>query len=501
VSRQPLFPKILIANRGEIAIRIIRACRELSIRPVSIYSPVDRSALHVRYGAEAYPVTSYLDMESVIGAAKKAGAAAIHPGYGFMAESPVFAQAVEDAGLIFIGPPPEAIRLMGSKVTARKLAEAAGAPIIPGTTLVLNSGEEVARAARDLGLPVILKADAGGGGKGMRLIRNGSEIESAFRLARSEAEGAFGSGSVYLEKYLEEPRHIEIQVLGDAHGNLVTLGERECSIQRRHQKIIEECPSSVVTPELRAALSEAALKIVAAAGYRSAGTVEFLLDKHGKFYFMEMNTRLQVEHPVTELVTGIDLVKEMIRVAAGEPISVAAQEITLHGSAIECRIYAEDPDNNFMPCPGKVTTLRIPGGPGVRDETGVYEGYTVPVDYDPLISKLVCWGRDRPEAIRRMKRCLREMVVAGIRTTIPFLRQMMDHPDFLAGRLSTHFIDQVFTLDQAAREPVYEDIAVTLAAIEGYRRIKESVVRPEGREGAPSSPWRHLHRVRGLRGV
>jgi acetyl-CoA carboxylase biotin carboxylase subunit len=442
-----MFKKILIANRGEIAVRVIRACREMDIAAVAVYSEADASALHVRLADEAYMIgpapssESYLRIERVIEAARLSRAEAIHPGYGFLAENADFARAVGDAGLVFIGPTPEAMELMGSKTSARRAAIAAGAPVVPGTTEALSSIEDARETAARIGYPIMLKAAAGGGGKGMRLVSEESEIASAFETARSEAASAFGDESVYMEKVVERPRHIEIQVFSDTQGNFVHLGERECSIQRRHQKVIEECPSPINDSTLRERMGAAAVEIARSASYVGAGTVEFLVsDVTRDFYFLEMNTRLQVEHPVTELVTGFDLVREQIRVASGLPLSFAQEDVRWTGHAVECRVYAEDPEQNFMPSPGRITSLRLPTGPGVRDDGGVYEGAEVSIYYDPMISKLATWGRTRVEAIERMRRALAEYEVGGIKTTLPFFREVMRDEEFVAGRLDTGFI-------------------------------------------------------------
>ena len=490
------FGKILIANRGEIVVRIIRACRELGIRTVSVYSEADREALHVFWADEARLIgpppsrESYLSIERIVEAARASGAEAIHPGYGFLSENPAFAEACQAAGLVFIGPPPAAIRTMGDKVAARRVAAAAGVPTVPGAGAAVGSDEEAARVAQEIGFPVMVKAVMGGGGKGMRLVRDPQGLSLALRLARSEAKAAFGDPAIYLEKYLEEPRHIEIQLLADSHGKVIHLGERECSIQRRHQKLIEECPSSFLDEPLRQVMGEAACRVAASVGYINAGTVEFLVDRERRFYFLEMNTRLQVEHPVTELVTGIDMVKEQLRVAAGEKLGYDQEDVRWRGWAIECRIYAEDPSNNFLPSPGRITKLRTPGGPWIRDDSGVYEGYEVPIFYDPLISKLVVWGRDREEAIRRMARALSEYQVVGIRTTIPFHRQVMRHPDFIAGRLHTHFIETSFAKEAAVQAGSHEQIAIIAAALHAYRRER----RPPPPLAPPSSPWRFSFR-------
>src|SRR5262245_31458075 len=436
--------KVLIANRGEIAVRIIRACREMGLSPVAVYSECDRMALHVRYADEAYaiggsaPRESYLRIDRLLDAARASGADAVHPGYGFLAENEDFAAAVRDAGLTFIGPTPEAIALMGSKTAARAAAVAAGVPVVPGIDTPLAADvpdEDIARIADGVGYPLLVKAVAGGGGKGMRTVTSAGELANAIRAARSEAGTAFGDTAVYLERRLLRPRHIEVQLIADHHGTVLPFVERECSIQRRHQKVVEESPSLAVTPEIRRAITAAAASVAQAAGYTNAGTIEFLLDEDGRFYFLEMNTRLQVEHPITELVTGVDLVQQQIRVARGERLELDPERLlTPYGHAIECRIYAEDPDNNFLPSPGRIVDLRAPAGPGIRVDSGVTAGLDVPIFYDPMISKVAAWAEDRPGAVARMRRALAEYVVAGIRTTLPFFRWLLEQPDFAAGR-------------------------------------------------------------------
>src|ERR1700690_2774158 len=407
-----MFKKILIANRGEIAVRIQRACREMGIAAVAVYSDVDRAALHVRKADEAYPIgpapaaESYLRMDKILDIAKRSGAEAIHPGYGFLSENAKFAQACADAGVKFIGPSPYSMNLMGSKTSARRQMEKAGGPFVPGTSRGLASAEEGEQVAERIGYPVMLKAAAGGGGKGMRLVHTSAELKSALESAQSEAQRSFGDNEVYIEKAIVNPRHIEVQVLADEHGNTVYLGERECSIQRRHQKVLEEAPSPIVDPEMRSRMGEVAVRVAKAARYCNAGTVEFLVDAEKNFYFLEMNTRLQVEHPVTELITGLDLVHLQIRIAAGEKLPFRQEDVVLRGHAIECRIYAEDADNNFFPSPGKIETLLTPEGPGIRLDNGVYTGWTVPIDYDPLLAKLVAYGEDRQQAISRLARAL-----------------------------------------------------------------------------------------------
>ena len=497
-----MFKKVLIANRGEIAVRVLRACREMGIAPVAVYSEADRGALHVRMADEAYAIgpspssQSYLSIEKILDVARRSGADAVHPGYGFLSENAVFAQACADAGLTFIGPSPKSIALMGSKVGSRKAVAQYGVPMIPGAMDPVADPDEARRVAQSLGYPVMVKASAGGGGKGMRIVHSEAELASALQTTAAEAQAAFGDGAVYIEKVIERPRHIEIQVLADHHGNAVFLGERECTIQRRHQKVIEECPSPVVDSELRRRLGEAALNVVRAAVYYNAGTVEFLVDAHGRFYFLEMNTRLQVEHPVTEMVTGVDLVKEQIRIAAGAALNLQQQDITLKGAAIECRIYAEDPENNFFPSPGTIRLLRTPAGPGIRDDNGVYEGWTVPVDYDPLISKLIAWAPSRNEAIRRMRRALDEYRIEGIQTNLAFFRSVLDHDRFRSGDFDTGFIDRWLRETKAVDEvpEMDHDLAAIAVAIE------DSGSKPKTNSGiAPKSAWKTAARLRGLR--
>jgi acetyl-CoA carboxylase, biotin carboxylase subunit len=441
-----LFKKILIANRGEIAIRIMRACREMGISTVAAYSKIDRTAQHVRYADEAYLLgpapanESYLVIEKIIKAAIDSKAEAIHPGYGFLAENPEFASEVKRNGLVFIGPEPETIRLLGDKMSARDTMIKAGVPIVPGLIQVVKSFAEAREQANQVGYPILIKAAAGGGGKGMRIVNSAKEIEPLFKMASSEAKSAFGDDRVYIEKYLENPRHIEVQIFADQHGNIVHLGERECSIQRRHQKVIEESPSPIVDPELRQQMGQVAIKAAQAANYINAGTVEFLVDKGKNFYFLEVNTRLQVEHPVTEMITGLDLAKEQIRIANGQKLSFKQEKIKMRGTAIECRIYAEDPENNFLPAIGSIRSYREPNGPGIRVDSGFAKGDAISIYYDPLISKLVTWGKNRLEAIQRMKRALSEYHISGVQTVIPFHKKVMEQHDFLKGDFSTHFI-------------------------------------------------------------
>lgn len=445
-----MFSKILIANRGEVALRIIRACKELGIRTVAVYSQPDINSLHVRFADEAICVgsaasaNSYLNIPSIISAAEITDVEAIHPGYGFLAEDAHFAEICESCKIKFIGPTPENMRLMGDKMAAKGSAKKAGVPTIPGSKTVIKTKEDALRVAKEMGYPVIIKAAAGGGGKGMRICHNDVRLISAMLTAQREAEAAFGNPDVYIEKYIERPRHIEIQILGDAHGHTVHLGERDCTIQRRHQKLIEETPSPALDPKLRKRMGEAAVKCAKSIGYINAGTIEFLLDDKGAFYFMEMNTRIQVEHPITEMVTGVDLVKEQIRIAAGERIKLKQEDIHFNGCAIECRINAEDPDNDFMPSPGKINLLNAPGGRGVRLDTHAYPGYEISPYYDSMIGKLISFGRDRHEAINICRRALDEFIIEPIKTTIPFHRRVMNNPAFLRGKFATDFVEKLF---------------------------------------------------------
>jgi len=470
-----MFKKILIANRGEIAVRILRACREMAIASVAIYSDVDRASLHVRMADEGYRVgpgpsrESYLVIENVLAAAKQSGCDAIHPGYGFLAENAAFARACADAGIIFIGPSAEAMRKLGSKTAARRLAREAGVPTVPGTLEPIESVEKAERIAIETGFPVALKAVAGGGGKGMRRVEREADLAAAWRDASSEALNAFGDARLYIEKFLPRPRHVEIQVLGDSRGAMVYLGERECSVQRRYQKVIEEAPSPIMTHELRAMMGQAAVQLARAGGYANAGTCEFLVDEARNFYFLEMNTRLQVEHPVTEMVTSLDLVKLQIRIAAGEALPFVQHEIEMRGNAIECRIYAEDPDNHFFPSPGKITDSVTPSGPGIRWDGGVYPGWSVPSEYDPLLAKLIVWGADRREAIARLERALGETSFGGIRTNIEFLRRVVAEKDFVQGDVHTRWLDEYLERAKVARsgsrESIEEDAAAIAAAL------------------------------------
>lgn len=503
-----MFKKVLIANRGEIAVRIIRACRELGITSVAVFSDADRAALHVSHADEAYPIgpavarESYLNVPKILEVARRSGAEAIHPGYGFLSENAGFARACKDAGIKFIGPPPSAMELMGSKTRARQAMQAAGVPFVPGSAKGLSLAEVKELAAR-IGFPVMIKAAAGGGGKGMRLVRSAAELESSFETAQSEALRSFNDAEVYLEKYIENPRHIEIQVLADEYGNTVYLGERECSVQRRHQKVIEESPSAIVDDDLRARMGAVAVQAAKSAGYSNAGTVEFLVDAERNFYFLEMNTRLQVEHPVTELVTGLDLVHLQFRIAAGEKLPLRQADVHLRGHALECRVYAEDPDNNFFPSPGQITRLLRPSGPGIREDSGVYEGWTVPLDYDPMLSKLIAYAPDRQSTIARMRRALEEYFVGGIKTNLPLFRRILEHPDFAAGRIDTGFLDRL--LSSRSAETRSPDGLSGIAAVSAALFAATAVPQSDGHNGKAvsngnlSSAWKRAARAEGVR--
>jgi acetyl-CoA carboxylase, biotin carboxylase subunit len=445
------FSKILIANRGEIALRILRTCEEMGIATVAVHSTVDKHALHVQLADEAVCIglptssKSYLNIPNIISAALTRNAAAIHPGYGFLSENARFAEICADHQITFIGPSPAAMRAMGDKSTAKETMQRVKVPTVPGSDGLLADEHEALSIARDIGYPVMIKATAGGGGRGMRLVREASELPKLFSAAQGEADAAFGNPGVYLEKFIEKPRHIEIQILADNYGNVIHLGERDCSIQRRHQKLLEEAPSPALTQKLRDQMGHAAVAAAKSINYTGAGTVEFLLDKSGKFYFMEMNTRIQVEHPVTEMITGLDLIAEQIRIAQGEKLQLKQNQVVLSGHAIECRINAEDPDRNFRPHPGRITGFLPPGGPGVRMDSHVYTDYEIPAYYDSLIGKLIVWGRDRPSAIRRMKRALRECAITGVPTTLNFHQKILDSPEFLSGEVYTNFVEQFLT--------------------------------------------------------
>jgi acetyl-CoA carboxylase biotin carboxylase subunit len=495
------FKKLLIANRGEIAVRVIRACHEMGIRTVAVYSEADRDALHVRYAHEAHLIgpppssESYLRIDKILDVAKRSGAEAIHPGYGFLSENHEFSRACRDAGVVFVGPPPEAMEAMGDKVRSRELMTKAGVAVVPGSPPLKDAGDAVAYAEK-IGYPVLLKASAGGGGKGMRVVRSSAELPSLLAQAQGEARSSFGDETVFLEKYVVRPRHIEVQVLADAHGNCIHLGERECSIQRRHQKLIEESPSPVIDAERRATIGAMAVKAAKACGYVSAGTVEMLRGADGSFYFMEMNTRLQVEHPVTEMVYGVDLVKAMIEIAGGAKLPWTQDQIVARGHAIECRIIAEDPSRNFMPAPGTIRALRAPSGPGVRYDGGVYGGFTVPVHYDPLLAKLITWGGDRNEAAARMIRALDELRVDGVKTSIAFHRRVMTHPAFLAGDLHTGFLEEHPELMSPGTDPWLSEVALLAAAVAHFRRLEQLSLRPPqtGNSGR-SSEWKRSARA------
>ena len=506
-----MFKKILIANRGEIAVRIIRACREMGVGAVAVYSEADRAALHVQKADEAYCIgpaavtESYLSIDALLQAANRCGADAVHPGYGFLSENAQFARACATAGIKFIGPRAEAMEMMGSKTSGRRTMQAAGVPLVPGSTHALSRDEAV-RAAREVGYPIMLKAVAGGGGKGMRLVRDPGELASAFEAASSEALRAFGSAEVYIEKLIVDPRHIEIQILADEHGHCVYLGERECSLQRRHQKVVEEAPSAVVEPELRRRMGEVAVRVAQAAGYSNAGTVEFLVDARKNFYFLEMNTRLQVEHPVTELVTGLDLVQLQINIAAGKPLPFTQENIHPRGHAIECRLYAEDPENNFFPSPGKITRLVTPAGPGVREDSGVYEGWQVPLEYDPLLSKLIVWARTRKQAIARMERALDEYFIGGIKTNLPLFRKILRDPGFRKAEIHTAYLDQMLAQAPPAQDEKEEmkrqrvaAIAAALLAASAKNGASTNGRAPANGQNASASAWKTVARREGMR--
>jgi acetyl-CoA carboxylase, biotin carboxylase subunit len=492
-----MFRKILIANRGEIAVRILRACRELGIRSAAVFSEVDRNSLHVRLADEAYPIgpapsrESYLRIDKIMDVARRAGCDAIHPGYGFLAENAALPRACADAGITFIGPSAEAMEALGAKTAGRQLARRAEVPTVPGTNDPIDDPQAAQELARNMGYPVLLKAVAGGGGKGMRLVNADAEFSAAFRDASSEALNAFGNTSVYLEKYLEQPRHIEIQILADAHGRVVSLGERECSVQRRHQKVIEEAPSPIITPELRKRMGDAAVRLARAGGYTNAGTVEFLVDSHYNFYFLEVNTRLQVEHPVTEQVTGLDLVKLQIAIAAGHRLPFAWETITPRGHAMEVRLYAEDPENNFFPSPGKILSRHAPSGPGIRVDEGVYEGWTVPMDYDPLLSKLIAWGNSREETISRLRRALEEYSITGIKTNAALFRRILAEPDFLRAEIHTKWLDELLCRPHPGAHSDANGVdAAAIAAALWQATRNGSTAAASAESSTPESAWK-----------
>jgi acetyl-CoA carboxylase, biotin carboxylase subunit len=499
-----MFNKILIANRGEIAVRILRACRELGILSVAVFSEADRKSLHVRLADEAYPIgpspsrESYLCIGKIIDVARRSSCDAIHPGYGFLAENAALTRACTEAGITFIGPSAEAMEALGSKTAGRQLARRSDVPTVPGANDPIENPDDAQALAQNMGYPVLLKAVAGGGGKGMRVVTRDAEFAPAWRDASSEALNAFGDARLYLEKYLEKPRHIEIQILADAHGRVVSLGERECSVQRRHQKVIEEAPSLVITPELRKKMGDAAVRLARAGGYVNAGTVEFLVDAHLNFYFLEVNTRLQVEHPVTEQVTGLDLVKMQIAIAAGHRLPFAWETITPRGHAMEVRLYAEDPDNNFFPSPGKILSRHAPSGPGIRLDEGVYEGWTVPMDYDPLLSKLIAWGNSREETIARLRRALEEYTVTGIKTNAGLFRRILAEPDFLRGEIHTKWLDELLQRPSSAAHSPHgdpktdraADAAAIAAALWQTNHSEKSFQPSSGQDSSQSSRWK-----------
>jgi acetyl-CoA carboxylase biotin carboxylase subunit len=494
-----MFQKILIANRGEIAVRILRACRELGIETVAVYSDVERCVLHVRHADEAHYIgqaparESYLRADRILDAARKSGAEAIHPGYGFLSENADFAAACAEAGLTFIGPPASAIADMGDKVAARRIMRAAGVPVIPGTDTDLADAEILAQA-EEVGFPLFIKAAAGGGGKGMRLVETQDELERGLGSARREALNAFGDDRVYLERAIEGARHVEIQVLADAHGHVIHLGERECSVQRRHQKLVEEAPSPATTPDLRRRMGEIAVAAATAVGYVNAGTVEFLLDQGGNFYFLEMNTRLQVEHGVTEWITDVDIVQQQLRIAAGEPLEIAQRDVAVNGWAIECRITAEDPTNGFLPATGRVTSLFEPSGPGVRVDSALYEGFEVSPYYDPLLSKLIVWGETRHAAIGRMRRALDEYRITGVPTSIPFCKQVLETEAFVAGTYDTGFIER-HAPREAPERAHYRETAAIAAVLLHHQRRQRGENGPSSAGGDQGvNPWKLVGR-------
>lgn len=501
-----MIKKVLVANRGEIAIRVMRSCRELGIRSVAVYSDADRTSMHVRYADEAYHIgaspstESYLKGEKIIEVAKHSGVDAIHPGYGFLSENATFSDRCKQEGIIFIGPDAFAINSMGDKITARKRMIDAGVPVVPGTTEPITDEKLAVETVREIGVPVMIKASAGGGGKGMRLVKDEKDILSAIRSAKSEAKAAFGDDAVYIEKYIESPHHIEFQILADKYGNTIHLFERECSVQRRHQKVIEETPSPIMNDAIRKEMGEHAVAAAKAVNYHGAGTIEFIVDNNLNYYFLEMNTRLQVEHPITERVVGVDLVKEQIRVAEGEKLTLKQEELKQIGHAIECRIYAEDPDQNFMPSPGVIKHITEPLGLGVRHDGYVYEGYEIPIHYDPMISKLIVWARTRDEAILRMKRALYAYKITGVKTSIPFLAKIMDNKDFNSGNYNTHFIEQnmEFLMEKHPCGDNCQDIALIAAYIHYKNRIDKLSYGASDNGSSKSDPWKDFGRRKSL---
>ncbi len=495
-----MIKKVLIANRGEIAIRVMRSCREMGIKSVAVFSEADRDSLHVRYADEAYFIgpaassESYLVADKIFEVAKKSGADAIHPGYGFLSENAAFSDRCKDEGIIFIGPSSFAINTMGDKITARQTMLKANVPVVPGTTEPITDNEKAVEVIKEIGLPVMIKASAGGGGKGMRLVKKEEDIVPSVNAARSEAKASFGNDAVYIEKYIDSPHHIEFQVLCDNHGNCVHLFERECSVQRRHQKVVEETPSPLMTPEVRAEMGKHAVMAAKAVNYSGAGTIEFIVDNDLNYYFLEMNTRLQVEHPITEEVVGVDLVAEQIRIANGEKLRFKQEDLSQRGHAIEVRIYAEDPENNFMPSPGKIKTLKEPMGPGIRHDGYIYPGYEIPMHYDPMISKMIVWANNRQDAINRMKRALTSYVLAGVKTSIPFLKKVMEAPDFVDGKYSTHFIEKNMDILHPDTEASQEETDLAaISAFLDFMNQQEKAVAVTG-DNSEKNPWKEFGR-------
>lgn len=499
-----MIKKVLIANRGEIAVRIMRSCREMDIRTVAVFSDADRASWHVRYADEAYHIgpspssESYLNIDKIIEAAKLSGADAIHPGYGFLSENASFSERCAKEGIKFIGPSPYAISKMGDKITARQTMIAAGVPVVPGTQAKITSNEEAQRIIEEIGLPVMIKASAGGGGKGMRLVHRKEEINGALRAARSEARTAFGDDAVYVEKYIQSPHHIEFQILADQHGNVIHLFERECSVQRRHQKLVEETPSPIMNPQVRTKMGDYAVAAAKAVDYEGAGTIEFIMDNDLNFYFLEMNTRLQVEHPITERVVGVDLVKEQIKIASGLPLTLKQDELRQNGHAIECRIYAEDPDNNFMPAPGKVSHITIPYGVGVRVDGYIYEGFEIPLYYDPLIAKLIVWGTDRQDALERTIRAIREFRITGVKNSLAFLERIMLAEPFAKGNYTTHFIQEnlEFLTQRDECTETCEDMVIAIAFLEYLEKVENA--QPQSIYKGNKDAWKDLGRVKNI---